>query len=141
MNQYSVFTHCYLSPVAVKHGFCWASCLFGPFWAIGAGCWRGLALYAIIIIAHVEAFPGWLSEVQALDNHLGHLALLSHLVGLAALSAWLSTFMNAWLRKSLLSKGYVEADVVTALDGAHALSVASLVRPFPPAQGPWRAYG
>jgi len=131
MNQYSVFTHCHLSPVAVKHGFCLASCLFGPLWALSVSCWRALALYLFIIIAHVEAFPGWLSDVQALDNDLSRLALLGHVLCVAALSAWLSTFMNAWHRNSLLNKGYVEADVVMAIDGQHALSVSSLVRPIP----------
>ena len=114
----------------------------GPLWAVSVGCWRGVALYSIIILAHVEAFPHWMGDILALDEDLSRLALLGHLVCLMALLAWLSTFMNAWLRKSLVSKGYVEADMVMALDGSHAVSVSSLVRPPSPAYqlNAWRSF-
>jgi hypothetical protein len=133
MSQYSVLTHCHLSPLAVKHGFSWPSFLFGPLWALCAGCWRGLGLYAIIIIAHVAALPYWTS--YPLNEDPVHLAFVGHLASLVALSAWLSTFMNGWLRQSLLGRGYVEADVVVAMDPQHAIGIASLLRPFPAVQG------
>jgi hypothetical protein len=131
MNRYSVFTHSYFSPVAVKHGFSWPSFLLGPVWALYVGCWRALAVYAVIIVAHVDAFPQWMSYLLAQDKGAGWLVQSGHLVCLVALSAWLSTFMNAWLAKSLLSKRYVEADVVTAMDEQHAIGLSSLIRPFP----------
>ena len=131
MNHYSVFTHSHLAPVVVRHGFSWPSFLLGPFWALWVGCWRGVAVYVFIVAVHVDAFPEWKDYILSLEREAGNLAVLAHLAGLVALWAWLSTFMNAWLMKSLLSRGFVEADAVAAMDRVHALSLSSLVRPIP----------
>jgi len=127
LNQYSVFTHLYLDPVAVKHGFNWPSFFFGPVWALYIGCWRGFAIYAITITAHVGSF--WIGYFLALDEGPRMMAFFLYLSFMLALEIWLSTIMNAWHTKSLLNKGYVEADVVTALDRPHALSKSSQRRP------------
>lgn len=131
MKHYSVFTHSHLAPVAVRHGFSWPSFLLGPFWALWVGCWRGVAVYTFIVGVQWAAFPHSASYALHLEKDLASMAMLCHLAGLVGSWAWLSTFMNAWLMKSLLGRGFIEADVVAALDGLHALAVASLVRPIP----------
>jgi hypothetical protein len=129
MNRYSVFTHSYLSPVAVKHGFNWPSFFFGPLWALWIGCWSAVALYMIAMVGVLEFFSPWMRYALEWDPSLLISAVLAYFLLVLALAAGMSTSMNAWHRKSLLRRRYVEADVVTALDRGHALSLSSLVRP------------
>ena len=123
MNKHSVFTHCYLPPVAVKHGFNGPSLFFGPLWALSVGFWQALAIYTIMMLTP------WLGFGLPLEYGPRIIASLAYLVLGLASATWLSTFMNAWRMKTLLSKGYIEADVVMAMDTRHALCLSSLVRP------------
>ncbi len=109
MRLYAVYVKPEEEPAFVREGFCWPALFVAPFWAIGHGMW--LAAVALLVS---------LGVLVALPIHF-ELDAATRAVLIIGWALYAGTSGNDWRRLSLERRGYGLADVLIALDRAHAM--------------------
>lgn len=112
MKQFNIYAHPQGSYEAVKHGWSWTACGFGPVWALGKKMWAlGVGSLGVILVIEI---------VGAVNNEAMEIALLNHVV-LTVMAVIFGAYGNTWREKHLASSGFVFKDTVTAVNGESAI--------------------
>jgi len=114
MKQYEVFKHPSGASEAVKQGWSWPAFFFGFIWAMTKKLWAiGFGVLAgAFVVGFILAVAG-AGEGGDLLMNIASL-IVSIIFGLNG---------NSWRRNNLISRGYEQADIVTAANQEDALAL------------------
>ena len=111
-TTHSVYEHPDGRREIIKNGFSWPAFVFGPLWAWRRGMFLlGFALLALELSLQLipEIFIDFMAEA----------GIVVHLVLTVGVLIWIGAQGNAWLRRSVLNRGFTLVSASAPAEGRH----------------------
>ena len=112
-TTHSVYAHPDGRREIIKNGFSWPAFIFGPFWA-----WRrGMVLLGFALLAlelSLQLIP------MIFSNFVTEAGILVDLIVTISVLTWIGGQGNAWLRRSVLNRGFTLVSESAPAEGGAA---------------------